>query len=57
MSTHVIEIQGSLHSDGTLVLDEKPNMPPGRVKVIVQPVLDCTLTDIWNFFSAYRCGA
>ena len=50
MTTHVIEIQGSLQPDGTLVLDEKPNLPPGRVKVLVQPVLDYTQTDIWKFF-------
>jgi hypothetical protein len=34
--TTAIEIQGTLREDGTLVLDEKPNLPPGRVKVTVQ---------------------
>ena len=28
-------IEGTLHPDGTLVLDEAPNLPPGRVKVVV----------------------
>jgi hypothetical protein len=28
--------EGTLKSDGTLELDEKPKLPPGRVKVIVQ---------------------
>src|SRR5262245_15402178 len=37
MTTKAIEIQGTLREDGTLVLDEKPNLPPGRVKVIVEP--------------------
>jgi hypothetical protein len=37
MTTNAIEIQGTLLDNGTLVLDEKPNLPPGRVKVIVQP--------------------
>ena len=50
MSTKPIEIQGTLQADGTLVLDEKPNLPPGRVKVTVQPVPDYTETDIWKFF-------
>jgi hypothetical protein len=50
MTANAIEIQGTLQPDGTLVLDDKPNLPPGRVKVIVQPVLDYTQTDIWQFF-------
>lgn len=28
-------LQGTLSADGTLTLDEKPNLPPGRVRVIV----------------------
>jgi hypothetical protein len=36
MATPVVEIQGTLQADGTLVLDEKPNLPPGRVRVTVQ---------------------
>ena len=31
-----VEIQGTLHPDGTLVLDERPKLPPGRVRVVVQ---------------------
>jgi hypothetical protein len=37
MTLNAIEIQGTLREDGTLLLDQKPNLPPGRVKVIVQP--------------------
>jgi hypothetical protein len=37
MAANAIEIPGTLHADGTLVLDEKPDLPPGRVKVTVQP--------------------
>ena len=37
MATPVVEIQGTLQADGTLVLDEKPNLPRGRVRVTVQP--------------------
>jgi hypothetical protein len=48
MATPVVEIQGTLQADGTLVLDEKPNLPPGRVRVTVQLALDITQTDIWQ---------
>jgi hypothetical protein len=48
MATTTVEIQGTLQADGTLVLDEKPNLPPGRVRVTVQPVLDYTQTPIWQ---------
>jgi hypothetical protein len=37
MTTSAIEIQGTLREDGTLLLDQHPNLPPGRVKVTVQP--------------------
>jgi hypothetical protein len=37
MHSNAIEVQGTLREDGTLVLDDKPNLPPGRVKVTVQP--------------------
>jgi len=36
MSQPQVEIQGNLQPDGTLVLDEKPNLPPGRVRVTVR---------------------
>jgi hypothetical protein len=36
MTPEAIEIQGTLREDGTLLLDQKPNLPPGRVKVLVQ---------------------
>jgi len=36
MSLTEIEVTGTLHADGTLVLDEKPNVPPGRVTVVVR---------------------
>lgn len=36
MSQNVIIIQGTLTADGTIQLDEKPNLPPGRVQVVVQ---------------------
>jgi hypothetical protein len=50
MGTNAIEIQGTLREDGTLVLDAKPNLPAGRVKVIVEPIPDLAQTEIWQFF-------
>lgn len=37
MSTPVI-LQGTLKPDGTIELDQRPNLMPGRVQVIVQPL-------------------
>src|ERR671914_87627 len=31
-------VEGTLNPDGTLVLDRKLSLPPGRVQVIVQPL-------------------
>ena len=39
MSLTETVIEGTLKPDGTLELDEKPNVSPGRVQVIVQPLL------------------
>jgi hypothetical protein len=33
-----IEMEGTIREDGTLELDLKVNLPPGRVKVTVKPV-------------------
>jgi hypothetical protein len=54
VTTNAIEMQGTLREDGTLVLDEKPNLPPGRVRVIVQPILDFTQTPIWKLFEQFK---
>ena len=37
MSPGEVVIEGTLKPDGTLELDEKPSLSPGRVKVILQP--------------------
>ena len=42
MSLDAVIVQGTLRPDGTLELDEKPPLTPGRVQVTLQPV---TLTD------------
>jgi hypothetical protein len=36
MAPPTIEVLGTLQPDGTLVLDEKPNLPAGRVRVVLQ---------------------
>jgi hypothetical protein len=33
-------VDGLLRPDGTLELDVPPSLPPGRVRVIVQPLVD-----------------
>lgn len=47
----VIEMQGTLREDGTVVLDEKPSMPPGRVKVMMRVVSEMEPTPIEAFFT------
>jgi hypothetical protein len=37
MSINTIIVRGTLKPDGTLELDEKPNLAPGRVHVMLQP--------------------
>jgi hypothetical protein len=37
MSLRETVIEGTLKPDGTLELDHKPNLPPGRVTVRMQP--------------------
>lgn len=36
MSLTEAVIKGTLNADGTIMLDQKPNLPAGRVQVIVQ---------------------
>jgi hypothetical protein len=42
MSLDEAIVEGTLKPDGTLELDEKPNLSPGRVKVILQPATAST---------------
>lgn len=56
MTTNAIEIQGTLREDGTLLLDQKPDLPPGRVKVIVESVPDLTQTDVWQVLEQIWAG-
>jgi len=56
MTTKAIEIQGTLRKDGTLLLDRKSNLPAGRVKVTVEPVIDLTETDVWQVLERIWAG-
>ncbi len=38
MSLEEVSVQGTLKPDGTLVLDQRPNLSPGRVSVVLRPV-------------------
>lgn len=44
MSAQVV-VQGTLKADGTLELDRKPELPPGRVRIIVQLMPELPTTD------------
>ena len=48
MTTNAIEIQGTLREDGTLVLDRKPDVPPGRVGVVLQALPPAAGEDWWQ---------
>jgi hypothetical protein len=43
MSLTETVIEGTLKPDGTLELDEKPKLPPGRVKVVLRQEADIVL--------------
>jgi hypothetical protein len=43
MSLTETVIAGTLKPDGTLELDEKPNLPPGRVKVVLRQEAEVVL--------------
>jgi hypothetical protein len=38
MSAPVMDVLGTVHADGTLELDQKLSVPPGRVRVRVEPM-------------------
>ncbi len=54
-ATHVV-LEGTLRADGSLELDCKVNLPPGRVQLIVQPLPELpnddrfwqTMRQIWS---------
>lgn len=50
MITNAIQVEGTVREDGTLLLDQKLELPPGRVRLTVEPMSDCNQTEIWRFF-------
>jgi hypothetical protein len=56
MSRTEVIIQGMLHPDGTLELDQKPNLSPGRVTVVLRPESQPTppQEDWWQFMQRAR---
>jgi hypothetical protein len=45
VNTSTVVLQGIVKPDGTLELQEKVPLPPGRVQVIVQPLPDLPVDD------------
>jgi hypothetical protein len=43
MNSHEVLIEGTLRSDGTLELHTKPNLPPGRVTVVLRQGVELEL--------------
>lgn len=56
MTTNTIEIQGTLREDGTILLDQKLNIPAGRVKLTVEPMSDLAQTDVWQILEKIWAG-
>ncbi len=57
MSVTEIVVQGTLNPDGTLELDDKPNLAPGRVTVVLRPVPELPSDDpFWQRMQAIWDG-
>ena len=57
MSLTETVVEGTLKSDGTLELDQKPNLPAGRVTVIVQTLPDLPDGDpFWDMMKSIWAG-
>ena len=57
MSLNETVIEGTLKPDGTLELDEKPNLSPGRVQVIVQSLPELPEGDpFWDMMKSIWAG-
>jgi hypothetical protein len=56
MQANAIEMQATLQEDGTLLLDQKPTLSPGRVKVTIEPMSDLSQTDVWQVLERIWAG-
>lgn len=56
MGLQEIVVAGTLKPDGTLELDQKPDLPPGRVTVVLRPKSEATAPqeDWWQFMQRTR---
>ncbi len=56
MILNEIVVKGTLTPDGTLELDQKPNLPPGRVTVLLRQEAESEPTpeDWWRFMCRSR---
>jgi hypothetical protein len=56
MSAPQVEVTGTLQPDGTLVLDQKPALPPGKVRIVMQPVPETVSPpeDWWQYMQRVR---
>ena len=54
MSLGEIVIEGTLGSDGTLRLDEKPDLLPGRVTVVLRQAVQAVPTPQENWFECLQ---
>ena len=57
MSLQEIVVAGTLKPDGTLELDQKPDLPPGRVTVVLRPESEAATPpqeDWWQFLQRTR---
>jgi hypothetical protein len=50
-SSSVVELEGTVQPDGTLVLDEKLRLPAGRVRVAVEPLRTVEATNLDRFWA------
>jgi hypothetical protein len=57
MSLHEVVVEGTLKPDGTLELDQKPNLAPGRVQVTMVPLTELPKDDpFWQRMQALWSG-
>ena len=56
MSVSEVILEGTLKPDGTLELDQKPNLTPGRVQVVLRQEAERALPkeDWWQFMQRTR---
>ena len=54
MSLEEAVVEGTLNPDGTLELDQKPNLAPGRVTVVLRPEVKAAAQPHENWFQFMR---